>query len=151
MEGKSDNNDRDILQKKISFPMDIIYVDNPSLDNDKRKRVIDEEDKKSSREVLLSYLNSDKCQGNYKLENWDNTCVRINDYMNAKKWKEDHEDTEGSLLSKNELKELKKEVVEEVRSHLIQSREAEFQASIEIPLFGNIQTAAKFKNYCSIV
>ncbi|CAG8828359.1 15964_t:CDS:1, partial [Racocetra persica] len=32
----------------------------------------------------MSYLES--CQGNYKMENWDNVCVRINDLMNAKKW-----------------------------------------------------------------
>ncbi|RIA89984.1 P-loop containing nucleoside triphosphate hydrolase protein [Glomus cerebriforme] len=152
MEGKSDDNDREILRKKIGFtdiPIDIIYVNNPPLDNDERRRVFDKEDRKSSREVLLRYLKSDKCQKTYKLENWDTTCVRINDYMNAKMWKEDNEDTKGGLLSKNELKEITNEVVEEMKH--IKLNEAEFQISVGIPMFGNIQTAAKFKNCCSII
>ncbi|CAG8843038.1 9699_t:CDS:1, partial [Racocetra persica] len=35
-----------------------------------------------SREILLDRL--DSCQGNYKMEHWDEICVRVIDYMNAR-------------------------------------------------------------------
>jgi len=60
----------------------IIHVDNPSLTS-KSKREDSERRRENSRKKILEHLQT--CRGNYKMGNWDRTCVRINDYMNAKK------------------------------------------------------------------
>ncbi|CAG8707734.1 5614_t:CDS:2, partial [Scutellospora calospora] len=108
----------------------IIYINNPPLSNDERRRRIDEEDRRDSRKLLLNYLSA--CQGNYKMECWDTICVRIIDLMNAKeKW---GKDMYKDLLIKNELKVIKDEIIEEVKSQLERrpDREVEFAARIEI-------------------
>ncbi|CAG8692979.1 9065_t:CDS:2, partial [Scutellospora calospora] len=81
---------------------------------DERRQKMNEEDRKESRKILLKYL--DSCQGNYKMECWDTICVRINDFMNARKeWgKEENKD----LLIRKELKDIKGHVTEEVKVQL---------------------------------
>ncbi|RIA89982.1 hypothetical protein C1645_823990 [Glomus cerebriforme] len=134
IERKSNDSDRETLSKKFKCQMDIIYVDSPLLNN-YEKQVSNEKDRESTRKALLKYLRSEKCQKNYELENWNTTCVRINDYMNAKKWK-DNKDTKGA---------------NEKEKSNIKISKAKIRAKIEIFSFGNIHFDAKFKNCCSII
>ncbi|CAG8841720.1 20604_t:CDS:1, partial [Gigaspora margarita] len=66
----------------------MIHIDAPSINNSKTREYA-EYARNSCRNKLLEFLNS--CQGSYKVKHWDDICVRIIDFMNAreklrKKW-----------------------------------------------------------------
>ncbi|CAG8754225.1 22093_t:CDS:2, partial [Gigaspora margarita] len=115
----------------------IIYINNPQLGSNERRQRIDEEDRRDSQKLLLEHLST--CQGNYKMECWDTICVRINDFINArKKWRRDKNI---DFLIKKEIKELKNEIIEEVRVQLERqpSSEVEIEARINIPFVANAE------------
>ncbi|CAG8834655.1 14873_t:CDS:2 [Gigaspora margarita] len=130
--------------------------------SDSEKCEIDREDLKKSLEEnikvfdivssIKEYL--DTCNGNYKMERWDVTCVRINDFINAKIKLGEFKD--GGLLDKflvkKELGDLKREIIEEIKLHLEkqQCNEIEFEVKIEIPCITKVEVAAKLNNCCLI-
>ncbi|CAJ0651613.1 13401_t:CDS:2 [Entrophospora sp. SA101] len=118
----------------------IIYVNNPPLSGNKKRREIDQADRKKSREVLLNHLNT-HCQKSYKMDHWDEICVGINDYMNAKKYKEEKESSQNLLadvLIKKEIKELKQDILEEIKSQ---------SNNVEAPLLEEtVQSTSTFSN-----
>nr|CAG8457742.1 14573_t:CDS:2 [Entrophospora candida] len=120
-----DKDKRDLLNenRKIASLINrcngIIYVNNPQLSKNEQRRKIDQEDREKSRKILLNHLKT-SCQVSYKMEHWDEICVGINDYMNAKNWKEENGPTTQNLLTdaliKREIKELKQNIVGEMRA-----------------------------------
>ncbi|CAG8492571.1 4285_t:CDS:1 [Cetraspora pellucida] len=128
----------------------IIYVNNPP--NNKQ-------DRENSRKIIMSHLES--CGENYKMDNWDNVCVRINDLMIAKKWGEENN-------NKNTAKKLRKEIIsivnEQIGEQISQSlnemiqkeREAvgEVRVNVQGTFFGDAEVEMKLKNLkncCSIL
>ncbi|CAG8698034.1 7369_t:CDS:1, partial [Racocetra fulgida] len=102
---EKDKNDLRNSNKKLASIVNqynIIYVNNPP--ESKRRQV-----REKSRRIIMSYLES--CQGNYKMENWDNVCVRINDLMNAKKWGDKNKfEKAANRMKKEIISEMDKQV-----------------------------------------
>lgn len=139
------------LSKIIESCNEIVYVNNPSLNiDDEEQKAMNGKIRKDSRQILLTHLNS--CQGSYKLNNWDDICVKINDFMNAKQWHKTQNTS--NLIIKNELREIKKEIVKEVGNQLNQlertNSEAQIKAGAEINSIGKLHIDARFKNCCLI-
>ncbi|CAG8768311.1 13715_t:CDS:1, partial [Dentiscutata heterogama] len=119
----------------------IIYVNNPP--ESKRRLEDNKRDRESSRRIIMTHLES--CQGNYKMENWDNVCVRINDLMNAKRWGEknkykNHINTR--KLDKMIASEVDKQIGEQLNESIRQIMqpegvEGEFIASVNNPIWGD--------------
>jgi len=51
---------------------------------------------------------------------------------------------------KEEMKDLKKEVIEEVKANQLPAKEIEFEAKVQIPFF-SVEMFTKLKGYCSIL
>ncbi|CAG8513010.1 15986_t:CDS:1 [Funneliformis mosseae] len=146
-------NENKKIFKLVDSCNDIVYVNNPPLS--KRRLEDNKKDRENSRKILLKYLNY--CGDNYKVDNWDNICVRVNDFMNVKNLKvKEYEDiANASSLNvitenriKREIKEMEKRVIEEVKEVRNQSRETEVRARVKIPLFADIELLTNVKGGC---
>ncbi|RHZ88245.1 hypothetical protein Glove_25g34 [Diversispora epigaea] len=130
----------------------IVYVSNPPLSESERRRKIDEEDRESSRKILLEHLQS--CHGAFRMKNWDDMCVGINDYMNAKNLKEKGGNTNNLFTetrNKIEIKNIKHEIIEEIKdkSSILGDSEAHCFTKVNTLAF-NADLTLKVKNICSI-
>ncbi|CAG8562440.1 8392_t:CDS:2 [Diversispora eburnea] len=129
----------------------IIYVNNPPLSESEKRRKIDEEDRESSRKKLLEHLQS--CHGTYRMENWDDMCVGINDYMNAKNLKERGGNTNLFFETRNkiEINNIKNEIIEEIKNQSLRSDDSEAHCFTKLNSFAfNADLTFKVKNICSI-
>ncbi|CAG8699006.1 hypothetical protein C2G38_2089917 [Gigaspora rosea] len=131
----------------------IIYANNPPASQ--RRMEDNKRDRESSRRIIMSHLES--CQGNYKMENWDNVCVRINDLMNAKKWgaKNKYMQKLNKLIVSEVDKQLGEKLNESIRQIMTpDGAEAEFTVGVNNPVWGDAKVQMKFKNLekcCSIL
>ncbi|CAG8453681.1 14407_t:CDS:1 [Racocetra fulgida] len=135
----------------------IIYVNNPP--ESKRRLENNREDREKSRKIIMSYLES--CKENYKMENWDNVCVRINDLMNAKKWGErNNREKIVNKLREEIISVVDEQIGEQLNRSLIEIIEKEREAVGEVKarvtgsFLGNIEIEMKLKNLkncCSIL
>ncbi|RHZ88226.1 hypothetical protein Glove_25g10 [Diversispora epigaea] len=132
----------------------IVYVNNPPLSESEKRRKIDEEDREISRKILLEHLQS--CYGTYRMENWDDMCVGINDYMNAKNLKENSGNTNNQNLftetrTKIEINHLKHEIIDEIKNQSLRSDDIEAHCFTKVNAIAfNVDLTFKIKNICSI-
>ncbi|CAG8526955.1 11552_t:CDS:2 [Dentiscutata erythropus] len=107
---------------RINSCKGVVHINAPSLtSSDRIHRTI-------SRKILLDYLAA--FHGNFKMECWDNICVRINDFMNArKKWGED--EISNSIFQREfirkEIKGMEYEVIVVVEDELRSNIEAKVE------------------------
>ncbi|CAJ0893871.1 6206_t:CDS:1 [Entrophospora sp. SA101] len=151
---KCDKDKKDLKNEKkkivdiINRCNGIIYVNNPPFKENEPGR---QEDREKSRKILLDHLKT-SCQEGCELEHWDVICVGINDYMNAKKWKE-NERTQNLLtdifIIKREIYELKEMILGEIKTHSNLEREVNCLASVQSHMI-NANLKLKIKNFCVI-
>ncbi|CAG8832467.1 39785_t:CDS:1, partial [Gigaspora margarita] len=140
---EQDKNDLKNANSKIAGIINkhkIIYVNNPR--ESKRRMSDNKRDRESSRKIIMSHLES--CQGNYKMENWDNVCVRINDLMNAKKWgaKNKYKFINMRKLDKKIASEVDKQIGKQLNEAITEimtsgGAEAEFTVGVNNPVWGD--------------
>ncbi|RHZ81605.1 hypothetical protein Glove_117g384 [Diversispora epigaea] len=103
----------------------IICVDNPPLDSQYYELL--KKIRESSRKKLLEHLKSH--QENYRINNWDDICVAINDYVNAKNLKEIENARIQSFISGaktiREINLLKNEINDVMKKQSIISEDSE--------------------------
>ncbi|CAG8583214.1 2008_t:CDS:1 [Diversispora eburnea] len=133
----------------------IVYVNNPPLSESEKRRKIDEEDRESSRKKLFEHLKS-RSNETYRMENWDDMCVGINDYMNAKNLKESGENTNNPKIfaearTKMEINNIKQEIIDEIKNQSLKSEDVEAHCFTKVNTFAfNVDFTFKLKNICSI-